>query len=97
MVHSVTPILGFSDAMSDVTGYQDAVRGKVTPQLGTTVNASDGHQYVLAEASAAVASAGTVVILTEPGMTFATGAGAFTTKVANQAIGDRTWLQKTAI
>lgn len=96
MAFSITPSLGFIDTLSDPYGYWDTNTGKPSPQLGSVIKGSDGHDYVFAQASAAVATANTVVILTEPGMTFATGAGAWQTTAANQAIGDRTWLKKTA-
>jgi len=99
MAFSITPSLGFLDTLSEPYGYWDANLGKGSPQLGSVIQASDGHAYIQAIASAAVASAGTVVILTEtgtpPAMTFATGAGAWTTRTAAHAIGDRAWLQKT--
>jgi hypothetical protein len=101
MVASVTPILGFAPTLSDAAGYWDAGRLTAagvqinTPALGTTIFADDGHQYVYAKATAAVAAVDTVCILTEPAMTFATGAGLWRTKAANQAIGDVAWLQKT--
>jgi len=96
MAFAITPSLGFLDTLSEPYGYWDANLGKGSPQLGSVIQASDGHAYVQAQASAAVASAATVVILTEPAMTFATGAGAWTTRTAAHAIGDRAWLQKTA-
>jgi hypothetical protein len=103
MVHSVTPILGFNDTLSDAQPHWDLGRTTpagvpiASPQLGTVVTGSDGHDYVFAKATGAVASAATAVVLTEPAMTFAAGAGAFTTVAANQAIGDFAWLKKTAI
>ena len=90
--------------VSDAQGYWDNGRTHrptgvplYSPQLGTTILGTDGHAWTFAKASAAVASSGTVVILTEPAMTFATGAGAYTTRTAAHAIGDVAWLQKTLI
>lgn len=89
MVHSVTPIVGLR--IGDVIkAGEDAVA------LGTVVTGNDGHDYILAKATDAVADAATV-ILTEPAMTVATGAGAWTNTNAALVTGDRAWFKKTAI
>jgi hypothetical protein len=65
--------------------------------VGTKFSYDDGHDYVMATASGAVA-AGATVILTEPALTFATGAGAFTYPGTVALVsGDKTLLRKTAI
>lgn len=66
-------------------------------QVGSKVVGLDGHDYVYARnPGGAQVAASTTVILTEPAMTFAAGAGAFTTVVAVPA-GEFGWLRKTAI
>jgi hypothetical protein len=66
--------------------------------IGTVIKYDDGHDYVFATASAAIAAGPTVVILTEPAFTMATGAGAWTyTGTVALAIGDKAWFRKTAI
>ena len=70
----------------------------VKQPLGTVLTADDGHVYILAKASAAIASAA-VCILTEPAMTMATGAGAWTAPTITGGVpsGATAWFQKTAI
>jgi hypothetical protein len=64
--------------------------------LGTIITADDGHDYVYAQASGAIANAA-VAILTEPAMTMATGAGAWTNNNAALIALDRAWFKKTVI
>lgn len=78
-------------------GYWDvAGSGKPSPQLGATVMGVDGHEYIFAQASAAIASAA-VCILTEPAMTMATGAGLWTapTITGGVPINNYAWFKKT--
>lgn len=52
----------------------------ISPRLGTKCVGSDGHDYVLVQASAQIAAAaapGTQVTVTEPAFTAAAGAGGF--------------------
>lgn len=99
---ATTPSLGISTNVNDgmVGGlpYYDSGRAVPSPPLGTTVFTVDGHQYVFAQASAAVAS-DVDVILTEPAMTFATGAGAWRSPLVTggTASGGYAWIQKKAI
>ncbi len=72
----------------------------ISPQLGTRETGSDGHIYVLVQASAAIAAAaspGTQVTITEPAMTAATGAGGFYAPVAGVAINGYFWARKGAL
>lgn len=62
--------------------------------LGTTTYGSDGHEYMFVKSNGTIA-ASTVVVLTEPAMTVAAGAGSWTTVVASVA-NDLMWVQKTA-
>jgi hypothetical protein len=87
MAYTITPSLG-----ADIN-YQQARRSpSMTPMLRVCPRRSapwsrrsDGHDYVLAQASGTVAS-GATVVLTEPAMTFATGAGAWTAPSAHGRI-----------
>lgn len=96
-----TPSLGSSvnvnAGLVGTLGYWDAMSGKPSPQVGTKVFAVDGHEYIFAQASAAIASAA-VCILTEPAMTMATGAGAWTapTITGGVPINQYAWFKKTA-
>lgn len=94
MANNITPVLGVDLTFNAATAYD----GKTpTPEIGTVVKGDDGHDYVFALSSATVASSGTAVVLTEPAMTFAAGAGAWTTVVANATTGNYCWLKRTAI
>ena len=90
MVYSVTPIVGVR--IGEVIKAGEDAGGA----LGTVVTGNDGHDYILAQASGAIANAA-VAILTEPAMTMATGAGAWTNTAPALVAGDRAWFKKTAI
>lgn len=96
-----TPSLGSSiNVNAGLVGtipYWDSGRAVPSPQLGTKMTAVDGHEYIFAQASAAIASAA-VCILTEPAMTMATGAGAWTapTVTGGVPINQYAWFKKTA-
>ena len=77
--------------------YQDKDSGTPTPALGTRVVGDDGHDYVFVKASAAIATLGTDVVITEPAFTVASGAGGFETVVASVANGNYTWVRRTTI
>lgn len=72
------------------------------PEVGTTVDGTDGHLYMRVKASAAIASAA-VCVLTENANpvlnTMATGAGSWTapTITGGLALNDVAWFKKTAI
>jgi hypothetical protein len=90
----VTPSLGVS-----INGViYNALNPPKHIALGFMGKGDDGHDYVFAAASAVVAAGPTVVVLTEPAFTFATGAGAWTyTGAVAAAIGDQIMLKRTAI
>lgn len=96
-----TPSLGSSinvnAGLVGANGYWDGANAVPSPQLGSKLTAVDGHEYILAKASAAIASAA-VCILTEPAMTMATGAGAWTapTITGGVPINQFAWFKKTA-
>lgn len=96
-----TPSLGIATNVNNgfvgPLPYYDSGRSVPSPQLGSKVFAIDGHEYIWAQASAAIASAA-VVVLTEPAMTMATGAGAWTapTVTGGVPINQYAWFKKTA-
>lgn len=94
MAYSITPSLGID--LSYVGPDSDSTT--LTPALGTVVKGSDGHNYIFAKASAAIASAA-VCILTEPAMTMATGAGKWTAPTVTGGVpsGEYAWFMETAI
>lgn len=64
--------------------------------LGTVVRAANGRMYILAQASGTIAN-DTAVVLTEPAMTIAAGAGAWTTRAGAMTSGQRAWVESNAI
>lgn len=81
MAYTITPSLGANLNYVGALPYYDAGRAAPSPALGSKVIGSDGHTYVFVVASANIAAA-TAVIITEPAMTAAAGAGTFSTQTA---------------
>lgn len=84
MAYRITPSLGpgletvipANQVWFDIPGGMTLI----SPRLGSKAVGSDGHDYVLVQASASIAAAaapGTQVTITEPAMTAAAGAGGF--------------------
>lgn len=77
----------------------------ISPRLGSNVTGSDGHIYVMVQASAAIAAAaspGTQVTITEPAFTAASGAGGYyapnsTVAPSGVPIGGFFWARSAAI
>ena len=77
----------------------------ISPRLGSKAVGSDGHDYVLVQASAAIAAAaspGTQITITEPAFTAASGAGGFyapNSTVAPSGVpsGGFFWARKSAL
>lgn len=88
----ITPNLGPDLFQVSTEFYWDTISKNVgsttivpSYQLGTTVVGNDGHSYVFVKTVGSIAS-GATVVLTEPAMTVATGAGAFTAPVTVGAV-----------
>jgi hypothetical protein len=98
MAYTITPSLGADINYSKlVKPFYDANAATMSPALGTVVKATDGHDYVLAQASGTVSS-GANVVLTEPAMTFAAGAGSWNAPAVTGIIsGSYAWLKRVAI
>lgn len=101
MAFHITPSLGPTISINNgalpTLGYWDSGRSTPSPQLGSVVKGSDGHDYILAVASGTVAS-GAAVAVTEPGMTFATGSGwTAPTFTGGFTSGQYAWLKRTAL
>ena len=82
MVFRITPSLG-PDVEQVGPLYFDAGQPGVSYELGTVVRGSDGGEYHLVQASAAIAATantGTQVAITFPANTIATGTGGFYTR-----------------
>ena len=66
--------------------------------LGTRLRARNGRDYIFVEGSTVIADA-TAVVLTEPGMTVAAGAGSWTTRSGSSTPSGtwRCWVEKNSI
>ncbi|MGI4744965.1 MAG: hypothetical protein ACRYGI_11400 [Janthinobacterium lividum] len=72
----------------------------VSPKVGDKEDGDDGHAYVFVQASAAIAAAaspGTAIVVTEPQMTAAAGAGNFYAPVAGVAANAYFWARKSTL
>lgn len=74
----------------------DLVEKTPTFAPGTIVLGSDGHDYVYAKATDAIAD-DAVCTLAEPELTMSTGAGDWTNVNGALVANDYTWFKKTAI
>lgn len=102
MAFRTTPQLGPQlDEVIPLTGVWFEPEGNViSPQLGTRESGSDGHVYILVQASAAIAAAaapGTEVVITEPAFTAATGDGGFFAPIAGVADDAFFWARQEAL
>ena len=73
-----------------------AATDKLPVPLGTVVRAANGRMYLLAQASGVIGN-DTAAVLTEPAMTVAAGAGAYTTRSGALVSGQRAWVESNAI
>lgn len=96
MPYQITPSLGIELEYVGAKPYQDGNSPTPTPALGTKVVGNDGHEYIFTVASANVAAA-TAVIITEPAMSIAAGAGPYSTQ-AGRAVttGQYSWVRSNA-
>jgi hypothetical protein len=101
MAFAITPSLGSNISASDgfvgSLPYWDVNYSVPSPPLGTMFKASDGHDYIFAQASGAVAS-NVAVTLTEGTWQFIAGSG-FTapTITGGMTTGQYAWIMRTAI
>jgi len=90
---SSTPVIGINTAdiwNSTDTGYNNV-------PLGTATIAANGHKYIYVQGSAGIATGDTTpvaVIVTEPGLTAATGAGAYQHRGIAVTTGQRFWVEQ---
>ncbi len=100
MAQNITPSLGADLDYIGGVPYWDSPKTVPSPQLGVSVTGVDGHLYKWVQASAniaAAASPGTVIAITEPANTAATGAGGFNAPVAGVTSGQYFWAKKVAL
>jgi hypothetical protein len=90
MTFSITPIVGVR--INEINPPTQRFT------VGTVITHQDGHDYIFARASGAI-GANAACVLTEPAMTMAAGAGAWTSPNFGQAmvLNDTAWFRKTAI
>lgn len=91
--YRITPSLGPELWQVDTEFYWDTISKSVgsatiiaSYQQGSTVVGNDGHSYVFVKTTGGSIASGAAVVLTEPAMTVATGAGAFTAPVTVGAV-----------
>jgi hypothetical protein len=93
---SSSPLIGVNTA--DIWSSTDA--GYTQLPLGSVTVGANGHKYILVQASAGIAtgdSTPVVVIVTEPGLTAATGAGAYQHRGVAVTTGQRFWVEQTLL
>jgi hypothetical protein len=84
MVYRITPSLGPDLEQHALQFYWDLNSPDVPSYaLGSKVIGSDGHEYVLVQAAANIASAGTDVTIDETTWVATAGAGTYETPVAS--------------
>ena len=96
MSNNITPSLGMDINYVGALPYYDTGKSVPSPALGTKVIGSDGHTYVKVKASADVA-ASTAVLITEPAMTIAAGAGTYSTQGTAVLSGQYCWVRSNAL
>lgn len=95
MPYSITPSVGIDLKYVGAKPYYDGNSPTPTPKLGTKVVGDDGHNYVFVQASANI-NASTAIVITEPAMTAAAGAGAFSTQGTAVTSGQYFWARANA-
>ena len=89
MAYRITPSLGPDLEQHATQFYWDlGFPDDPTYALGSKVIGSDGHEYVLVEAAANIASAGTAVTFNETTWVATAGAGTYETPVAGILAGE---------
>lgn len=95
MPFNITPSLGTDLNYVGAKPFYDANFSVPSPKLGSKVVGDDGHDYVFVSASANIA-ANTAIIITEPAMTAAAGAGPFSTQATAPTSGQFFWARSNA-
>lgn len=83
MAYRITPSLGPDLEQHALQFYWDFNFDTPSYALGSKVIGSDGHEYVLVQAAANIASAGTDVTIDETTWVATAGAGTYETPVAS--------------
>jgi len=96
MAFRTTPNLGPDLEQFETQWWYDP-DGTVSPLLGNPELGSDGHYYILVKAGAALATAGTDVVINETTWVATAGAGTYETPVANIPNGAYFYARRIAI
>ena len=96
MAFRTTPNLGPDLEQFDTQWWYDP-EGTVSPLLGNPELGSDGHYYILVRAGAALATAGTDVVINETTWVATAGAGTYETPVANIPNGADFYARRIAV
>ena len=96
MAFRTTPNLGPDLEQFDTQWWYDP-EGTVSPLLGNPELGSDGHYYILVKAGAALATAGTDVVINETTWVATAGAGTYETPVANIPNGAYFYARRIAV
>jgi len=96
MAFRTTPNLGPDLEQFDTQWWYDP-DGTVSPLLGNPELGSDGHYYILVKAGAALATAGTDVVINETTWVATAGAGTYETPVANIPNGAYFYARRIAV
>lgn len=97
MVFRITPSLGPDLEQHDTQFYWDLNSDTPTYALGSKVIGSDGHDYVLVEAAANLATIGTDVTINETTWVATAGAGGFETPIAGILAGEYFHARRTTL
>ncbi len=97
MAYGISTHLGINLNYVGGKPYYDMNFGVMSPALGTKVVGNDGHSYILVQASANIAAA-TAIVITEPAMTAAAGAGTYSTQTGQApTTGQYFWARANAL
>ena len=96
MAFRITPNLGPDLEQFDTDFWFD-LTGVDSPLPGAKTHGSDGHSYVFVKAGAAIATAGTDVLINETTWVATAGAGTYETPVAAIPINAWFWARQIAL
>lgn len=96
MAYSTSHHLGININYVGAKPWYDINGSTMSPAVGSKVAGNDGHTYVLVTASAGIAPS-TAIVITEPAMTAAGGAGAYSTQGTAVLTGQFFWARSNAL
>lgn len=96
MPNRITPSLGPDLNYVGGKPWFDTNASTISPAIGTKVIGNDGRHYVLVQASAGI-TANTAIVITEPAMTAAAGAGTYSTQATAPTTGQYFWARANTL